>query len=417
MKNIGIGVALTFLATCWSQFLWAYQQCRSALIVSFGVRTDLVSVVTYYCMRHAKPSRFGSRVYDSCAMFVRPNRRTEQVATEDISLQARLFWIDWRPFWVSGANRTSVDSTMTVTFPRFLFDQDSFILRALDVYNAAQTTGTGRYRVRHITGMVGKPVNVASQGMIGAPKGSSQCGFLDKRILRWTREDLQPETTNNGCAIDHLALCPDAERLIEECRRWIENQNWFVLRGIPWRRSFCLYGAPGTGKTALVRAIAEDFGLPIYSYDLATLFNDELRREWTDMLAESPCIALIEDIDAVFNGRETVHGELSFDCLLNCLDGIERASGLLTFITTNRIETLDTALATCGPNDIASRPGRIDRMVEMLPLTESGRIKLAKRILSDWPESWAHVVQDGDGDSGAQFQERCTAVAIERYWS
>ena len=73
----------------------------------------------------------------------------------------------------------------------------------------------------------------------------------------------------------------------------------------------------------MIRGIAEDIDLPVYVFDLATLFNNELRAYWREMLTNVPCIALIEDIDAIFKGRQNIAGgHLTFDCLLNCLDGI-----------------------------------------------------------------------------------------------
>jgi hypothetical protein len=104
-----------------------------------------------------------------------------------------------------------------------------------------------------------------------------------------------------------------------------------------------------------------------------------------------PCIALIEDIDNVFHGRENIsrkHGMMSFlmaskkkdgeadqpppspltfDCLLNCLDGVDRCDGVFTIVTTNSIDKIDPALGQPRklPDGtvefISSRPGRIDK--------------------------------------------------------
>ncbi len=73
---------------------------------------------------------------------------------------------------------------------------------------------------------------------------------------------------------------------------------------------------------------------------------------------EVPCVAMFEDIDAVFHGRRNVAvasgPSLTFDCLLNCLDGVQRANGLLTFMTTNHLELVDPAIGQ--PGEIGSRP-------------------------------------------------------------
>ena len=162
--------------------------------------------------------------------------------------------------------------------------------------------------------------------------------------------------------------------------------------------------------------------LPVYSYDLASFSNQEFENEWQRMMNSTPCIALLEDVDAVFDGRENCLGDegggLTFDCLLNCIGGIKDANGVLVFITTNRPECLDDAL---GKQDddrgVSTRPGRIDMVVELGVLDETCRRRLAERILADCPDRIDEFVALGDGDTGAQFVERCSKTALEHYWS
>jgi hypothetical protein len=72
----------------------------------------------------------------------------------------------------------------------------------------------------------------------------------------------------------------------------------FALKSLP-------KSLQGTGKTAL----AEDLDLPIFVYSLADMSNFSLMRNWMEMRASTPCIALIEDVDNVFHGRTNVaHG-------------------------------------------------------------------------------------------------------------
>ncbi len=132
------------------------------------------------------------------------------------------------------------------------------------------------------------------------------------------------------------------------------------------------------------------------------------------MLEQVPCLALIEDIDAVFHGRENVavtNGPgLTFDCLLNCLDGVQRSDGLLTIITTNHLNQIDPAIAQ--PGVIGSRPGRIDRVVRLEGVDDAGRRKIARRVLRDHLQYVPLVCRDGLSDTPAQFQERCASLAI-----
>lgn len=101
---------------------------------------------------------------------------------------------------------------------------------------------------------------------------------------------------------------------------------------------------------------------------------------------------------------------------------MENSDGVVLMITTNKVEDLDEALGrprtdkhingTC----ISTRPGRIDRVLELPLLDEKCRIKIAERILCDFPKFIDKVVKDGDGDTGAQFQERCSQIALREYW-
>jgi SpoVK/Ycf46/Vps4 family AAA+-type ATPase len=146
------------------------------------------------------------------------------------------------------------------------------------------------------------------------------------------------------------------------------------------------------------------------------------------MLSKTPCIALVEDIDSIFNGRKNIRNTnnnldlLTFDCFLNCIDGIQNTDGLFLIVTTNKIELLDSALGIPRTNKnqnetyISTRPGRIDRAFELKILDKDCRIKIAKRILSDCPEFIDKIIEIGNGDTGAQFQERCTQIALKNFW-
>src|SRR5262249_38289793 len=135
-------------------------------------------------------------------------------------------------------------------------------------------------------------------------------------------------------------------------------------------------------------------------------------------------IALIEDIDNVFHGRENVarknglmpflfarkkEGEneaagrssltpLTFDCLLNCLDGVGRAGGIFTIITTNELTKADPALGQPrrlpdGTTEfISTRPGRIDKAVELTYMEPADKKRMARRILGDYPDQVADML-------------------------
>src|SRR5262245_25038050 len=216
------------------------------------------------------------------------------------------------------------------------------------------------------------------------------------RLLGITPEQLGKAPLSKGRALDNLIFPQRVKDLIHEIELWRTSRDWYTDKGISWKRGWLLYGPPGTGKTALARAFAEDLNMPIYVFNLAEMSNAELMKTWGEMQVNVPCIALMEDIDNVFHGRENVvrrsglmplmlptpkkegddtprnpFAPLTFDCRFNCLDGVERSDGIFTIVTTNDISKVDPALGQPRklPDGtvefISTRPGRIDKAVEL----------------------------------------------------
>ena len=79
---------------------------------------------------------------------------------------------------------------------------------------------------------------------------------------------------------------------------------------------------------------------------------------------------------------------------------------------------VDTALGSVEVETMTSRPCRIDRLIEFNILSEEAKIKMAKRILNEFPEEkWENDIFDGsDNYTGSQFQERCCRKALSLFW-
>ncbi|MCI0361118.1 MAG: AAA family ATPase [Planctomycetaceae bacterium] len=147
--------------------------------------------------------------------------------------------------------------------------------------------------------------------------------------------------------------------LIDDCRRFLSSRQWYLQRGVPYRRGFLLYGPPGTGKSSAVVAVASALKMDIALLNLTTLGLDD--NDLADRLAQVPpnAIVLIEDIDCAFSGRkpgEEKSTRITFSGLLNAIDGVAAGEGRILFATTNHPDRLDPALV---------RPGRIDRQLEI----------------------------------------------------
>ena len=178
------------------------------------------------------------------------------------------------------------------------------------------------------------------------------------------------------------------ESLIDDVRDFLGRRNWYVERGIPYRRGYLLYGPPGTGKSSAVLAIASALKMDIAILSLAnsSLDDDDL----CQLLSNCPVnsIVLIEDIDCVFVERKATEdkaNKLTFSGLLNAIDGVAAGEGRILFATTNHIERLDPALI---------RPGRIDRK-ELIGYADREQLRrLFVRFFGDNDPSMADYFSD-----------------------
>lgn len=203
---------------------------------------------------------------------------------------------------------------------------------------------------------------------------------------------------------------------LEDAKTWLSREQWYADRSIPWRRGILVHGPGGTGKSSLGLATAKYMNVPLYSFMLSTMSDQEFVREWQNL--DTPCVVLFEDFDTVFDGRTplTEHKTLTFDCVLNQISGVKNLNGIFLMVTTNHLDKIDPAMGVVadGKGTISSRPGRIDNVLYLGNTSESVRRKMVSHVLADWPEEHEALVQQGDGMTPAQFTELCIQTAFNK---
>ncbi|KAJ7044520.1 P-loop containing nucleoside triphosphate hydrolase protein [Mycena alexandri] len=126
---------------------------------------------------------------------------------------------------------------------------------------------------------------------------------------------------------------------------------------IPWKRGLIMHGPPvraslATEKTISIKVIMktcdEQGFAPLYVKSFQNYAGEEaaMAQVFDKARQLSPCVIVLEDLDALINDRNR-----SF--FLNQLDGLQGNDGLLVIGTTNHFERLDPGLST--------RPSRFDR--------------------------------------------------------
>lgn len=219
----------------------------------------------------------------------------------------------------------------------------------------------------------------------------------------------------------------EKEELVEDISAFRASRERYRRLGVPYHRGYLLYGPAGTGKTSLVSALGEKFGMSIYAVNLTELNDRTLKVAIGTVPAGS--IILFEDIDCMKAGnRRPESGDseaspipvmqsekndpadrfgVTLSGLLNVLDGFHAPENVLFMMTTNRIEALDPALL---------RPGRIDYKLFLGKASASQKIELYRRFFPQATELEAReFVESRFAETMAEFQGVLLALQQKEY--
>ena len=199
----------------------------------------------------------------------------------------------------------------------------------------------------------------------------------------------------------------------------MRNPELRRMYGKSLRGGLLLYGPPGCGKTFLARAIAGELGARFLSVTLADVLDmwvGSSERNLRDLFAEarraSPCVLFLDEIDALGHKRSQLRASAAqrgtVNQLLSELDGVQQGNeGVFVLAATNHPWDVDAALR---------RPGRLDRMLLVLPPDQPAREAILRYHLRDRPVSGVNLrdlAKRTEDYSGADLAHLCE-TAVER---
>ncbi|MGH2997529.1 MAG: ATP-dependent zinc metalloprotease FtsH, partial [Gaiellaceae bacterium] len=189
------------------------------------------------------------------------------------------------------------------------------------------------------------------------------------------------EASEQRTTFADVAGIEEAEEELVEIVDFLKNPDRYRRLGGAIPKGVLLFGAPGTGKTLLARAVAGEANVPFFSLSASEFVEmivgvgaSRVRDLFAQAKQAAPAIIFIDELDAIGRARgggAALGGhderEQTLNQILTEMDGFTGTEGVIVLAATNRPEILDPALL---------RPGRFDRRVAVNPPDQAGRRKI-----------------------------------------
>lgn len=212
----------------------------------------------------------------------------------------------------------------------------------------------------------------------------------------------------------------EAKEEVMEVVEFLREPRKFQKLGARMPRGILLVGSPGTGKTLLAKAVANEANVPFYyvsGSEFVEMFvgvgANRVRDTFETAKKTAPAIIFIDEIDAIGRHRGAGLGgghderEQTLNQILVEMDGFGTNDSVIVAAATNRPDILDPALL---------RPGRFDRRIILDEPSLKDREEILRIHAADKPLAKGLnlrvVAERTPGFSGADLANLLNEAAI-----